>query len=272
MLGIEIYHIAVLIIIILGLYNIMTDDNVNLSKEKLQQILVSLGSGTPKDTEIETDEETVLEEEEPIAEVPDVPRPPVKLSKDDWQLLDKWMKDYVEKMFEQKMQDFAITDEPAPRTEETPLIVKEPESEPLPEVEISEHDSIDVSDILIRNFPTLSDQLLETAMRRKVLYSRVSHGFLFESDPPHRESVAVQSDTAEPNRLLEKVLDVLLAAGMRHVETIDEEGFSFVFLRKDGMKASVSIATCFSQVSIPIVLVGEKNREIITLAEKIRQA
>lgn len=223
-------------------------------------------------SEIETDEETVLEEEEPVTELPVVPRPPVKLSKDDWQLLDKWMKDYVEKMFEQKMQDFAITDEPAPRTDETPPVVKETKSDTLPEIEVSERDSIDISNILIRNFPTLSDQLLETALRRKVLYSRASHRFLFESDPAHRESVSIQSDTAEPNRLLEKVLDVLLAAGMRHVETTDEEGFSFVFLRKDGMKASVSIATCFSQISIPIVLVGEKNREIVSLAEKIRQA
>ncbi|MHA1577704.1 MAG: ATP-binding protein, partial [Candidatus Thorarchaeota archaeon] len=230
----------------------------------------------PEENEIELEEiestvdEGIIEDEVSIEELSEIPRPPVKLSKDDWQILDKWMKDYVEKMFEQKMQDFAITDEPAPRTEEILPVPKETDSDAFPE--ISERDSIDISDFQIRNFPTLSDQLLETALRRKVLYSRASHRFLFESDPPHRESVSIQSETAEPTRLLEKVLDVLLAAGMRHVETTNEEGFSFVFLRKDGMKASVSIGTCFSQVSIPIVLVGEKNRELVTLAEKIRQA
>ncbi|MHA1881822.1 MAG: ATP-binding protein, partial [Candidatus Thorarchaeota archaeon] len=220
--------------------------------------------------EVEIEEEVILEEE-PLTDLPDVPRPPVKLSKDDWVVLDKWMKDYVETLFEQKMQDFEITEEPGPRADEPEAII-EPAPEPTPApVKVTE-DPIDLSNVIIKDFPILSPVLLAKAMRRKLLYSRVSHSFLFESNPQHRESVAIQSDAAEPLVLLEKVISALQAAGLRHVDMVDEDDFSYIFLRKDEMNASVSIATSGSTVSIPIVLVSNRNRDVTSLADKIRQA
>ncbi|MHA1906707.1 MAG: ATP-binding protein, partial [Candidatus Thorarchaeota archaeon] len=220
------------------------------------------------ETDEEEDDEIILEEE-PTADLPDVPRPPLNLSQEDWKILDDWMKQYVENMFAEKMQVFRITDEAAPRMEET-----QPE-EPV-KIELPDPpeglDDLDLGDFLIKEFPELQRPLLEKAMRRKVLYSPTSHDFLFGSEVIHREVESIQSVGTDPVNLLRSVVGVLIAAGMNYIRTIEEDGFSFILLRKDGLRASISAGVSVDAVSIPVVLVGDNQKTVVSLTDKLRAA
>ncbi len=211
----------------------------------------------------------ILLEDEPTADLPDVPRPPLNLSQEDWKILDDWMKKYVEDMFAERMQEFRITDQAAPRTEES-----------IPEKPVKiefqgpseESEDLDLGDFIIKEFPELQRPLLEKAMSRKVLYSPTSHEFLFGSEVAHRESESIQSVGTDPMSLLRSVVQVLLAAGMKYIRTIEEDGFSYILLRKDGLRASVSAGVSVDAVSIPVVIVGDIQKAVTSLADKLRSA
>jgi hypothetical protein len=216
----------------------------------------------------------VLVEEEPLSGLPEVPRPPLKLSREDWAVLDDWMKQYVATLFDQKLQSYALTDQPAPHSfevpaEPVPLSEEEVEDMTTP-VEGSETPDFDSSDIIVRDFPDLEPLLLERALRRKVLYAPISHEFLFDSESAHRDAVVVQGFGVDPHRLVEKVAAVLLASGMRLDGIEEEDGFSYVLMRKDGLKASLTVGSSSEQVCIPLILVGDDSRSLFSLSEKIR--
>jgi hypothetical protein len=222
--------------------------------------------------ELIEEEEEVEESEaegETTPDLPDVPRPPLNLSQEDWKILDDWMQKYVENLFAERMQEFTITKEPAPRTEE--VQPEEPVKIELPDPPKG-LDDIDLSDFMIKEFPELQRPLLEKAMSRKVLYSPTSHEFLFGSEVAHRETESIQSVGTDPVNLLRSVIGVLLAAGMKYIRTIEEDGFSFILLRKDGLRASVSAGVSVDSVSIPVVLVGDNQKTVISLADKLRAA
>ncbi len=216
------------------------------------------------------EEEELVEEDESVDELPDVPRPPLQLSKDDWKILDGWMKSYVEKMFQEKRQDYQIIDAPAPRTEiEKPSIS-------VDEIELPDAEDIDIDfdfeSFQVKSFPILSRSLLEKAMRRKVLYDSESHEFLFDSEVKHRETESIQAVGVDPIRLLKKVLAVLIASGMKIIRGHSEDGFSYIFLRKDGLRASISLGVSLDAVSVPLVIVGDNQKQVIALMDKIRVA
>jgi hypothetical protein len=222
---------------------------------------------------IEDDEDEfdlILPEEEPAADLPEVPRPPLNLSNEDWKILDDWMKKYVENMFAERMQEFRITEESAPRIEmdETP-----PESPVILEIESSgEIDNLDIGDFSIKEFPELQRPLLEKALNRKVLYSPVSHEFLFGSEVAHREVESLQSVGTDPLNLLRSVVGVLVAAGLKYIRTVEEDGFSFILLRKDGLRASVSAGVSVDAVAIPVAIVGDNSKQVVAIADKLRSA
>ncbi len=224
----------------------------------------------PRDYEEEETEEEAPIEDETGEALPEVPRPPLNLSQEDWKVLDDWMKKYVERMFAEHKQDFTITDQPAPRTEP-----EEPRVE-LPAADVTEDESliadIDFDAMQVRAFPKLSRNLLERAMRRKVLYSPESHGFLFGSEIKHRETESVQSVGADPIRLLKRVIGVLVAAGLKVVGTHTENGFSYIFLRVDDIRSSVSVGVSIDAVSIPIAIVGDDQKRVTRIMEKILEA
>ncbi len=219
-------------------------------------------------------EENIMEEvteEEVIEDVlPDVPRPPIQLSEEDWKILDDWMQQYVEKVFMERMQEFHITETPAPRTEkeEPEPITDIPESPVGDDVDAQ----IDLSSIQIKSFPTIARSLLGKAMQRSVLYNPTSHSFLFDSEVKHREVESVHSVGVDPIRLLKKVLGVLMAAGMKVIRVQTENDFSYILLRKDGMRASVSVGISLDAVSIPVVIVGDNKKQVISMMDKIRLA
>ncbi len=223
---------------------------------------------------LESDEdeiEGVLPEEEPAAELPEVPRPPLNLSQEDWKVLDDWMQKYVENMFAERMQEFRITEQPAPRIEIGELLPEEPV-----EIEIDETSAgigeLDLSDFSIKEFSELQRPLLEKAMSRKVLYSPTSHEFLFGSEVSHRETESIQSVGTDPIGLLRSVVSVLIAAGMKYIRTVEEDGFSFILLRKEGLRASVSAGVSVDAVNIPVVIVGDNQKTIVSIADKLRAA
>lgn len=209
-------------------------------------------------------------DEEYIEELPDVPRPPIQLSKEDWKVLDDWMRKYIEKMLQERNQDFQITDTPAPRTDlEKPSLTEE-------DITLSDEEDIEIDvdfeSFEIRSFISLGRPLLEKAMRRKVLYDPTSHEFLFGSEVKHRETESVQSVGVDPIRLLKKVIAVLVASGMKVIRSHSDNGFSYIFLRKDGLRASISIGVSLDAVSIPIVIVGDNQKQVVALMDKIRLA
>ena len=233
----------------------------------------------PEDVEEEPEAEVVAEAEEVEAvieepaeviteELPGVPRPPLKLSKEDWKVLDGWMKDYIKTLFDQEKQEYDIIDEPAPRVEEPPPEPKSTSMEwELERVPITE---LDADQIRIRTFGPLSSLLLGKAMTRQVLYSRASHEFLFNSEKDVRETLLVERDGMDPLEAIEDVTSGLVSAGMTLEELIHEHDFTFVCFRKDGMRAAFTVGISESLVSIPIVVIGGNKNAVGKLAGSIK--
>ncbi len=227
----------------------------------------------PEDVEEESDldvmeEEPVVEEDELVENLPDVPRPPLKLSKEDWKVLDGWMKDYIEELFNQQKQEYDITDEPAPRIEEPPPVLKSTDMEwELERVPITE---LDIDQIRIRRFGPLSALLLGKAMTRQVLYSRASHEFLFTSETDVRETLLSQREGDDPTEAIEDVTSGILSAGMVLDELLHEGDFTFVCFRKDGLRAAFTVGISESNISIPVVVIGANRKVVGALADKLR--
>ena len=214
-------------------------------------------------------EEMLPEPEEATTEaLPDVPRPPLKLSKEDWKVLDGWMKDYIKTLFDQQKQEYDITDEPAPRVEEPPTEQKSTDMEwELERVPITE---LDVEQIRIKKFGSLSALLLGKAMTRQVLYSRASHEFLFTSEKDVRETLLVERDGVDPLELAEEATSGLQSVGMTLHELIHENDFTFVCFRVDGLRAAFTIGVSDDKVSLPIVVIGGNKAVVAKFASKIR--
>jgi len=232
----------------------------------------------PESVEDELEQEAIDEEEEPDTieelepvieeELTEVPRPPLKLSKEDWKVLDGWMKDYIKTLFDQEKQEYDLTDEPAPRTEEPP---QEPKSTSMEwELERVSVTELDVDQIRIRRFGPLSTILLGKAMTRQVLYSRVSHEFLFNSEKDVRETHLVERKGVDPLELIEDVTSGLVSAGMTLDELIHENDFTFICFRMDDLRAAFTVGVSENIVSIPIVVIGGSKSTVGKLAGRIR--
>ena len=221
----------------------------------------------PEAAVVEPEPEVVVEEDI-VQDLPEVPRPPLKLSKEDWKVLDGWMKDYIKTLFDQEKQEYDITDEPAPRVEEPPPAPKSTDLEwVLERVPITE---LDVDQIRIRRFGPLSALLLGKAMTRQVLYSRASHEFLFSSDKDVRETLLVERDGVDPLELIEDVTSGLVSAGMTLDELIHESDFTFVCFRMDGLRAAFTVGISEEMVSVPIVVIGGNKSTVAKIAGRIK--
>jgi hypothetical protein len=213
-------------------------------------------------------EDQYEESEEAFAEdLPEVPRPPLKLSKEDWSVLDDWMRDYVKKLFDQQRQDFAITDEPSPHLEESVL---EETVQPKAEIESIADSDIDPSKVMVKIFGPISKDLLSKATTRKILYSPTSHSFLFTSDTNYRETIVIDRDGADASELIRWVAGGISSTGMELEQLIHEDGFTFVCFRGEGVRVSFSISASQSLLSLPIVIVGVDKRSVISFADKLR--
>ncbi|TFG27262.1 ATP-binding protein [Candidatus Thorarchaeota archaeon] len=217
---------------------------------------------------VEDEMEGEPELEETSEDLPEVPRPPLKLSKDDWQVLDGWMRDYVQELFEEEKQEFSITDEPAPRSEEP---VEEPS---LTEVEIVPvlDPKINASEVLVKQFGPVSKELLSKATTRKILYSKASHRYLFTSENDYRETISVDRQGTDPIVVINWVADSINSGGLDLDQLIHEDGFTFVCFRSEGIRVVFSIGTSGILVSAPVVVVGVDRRLVAAVADRIRNA
>jgi len=237
--------------------------------DRLSGLFEAVSLLTPEEVEEESEPELAVEEdvEELMEELPGLPRPPLKLNKEDWKVLDGWMKDYIKTLFEEEKQEYDIIDEPAPRVEEpTPTKSTDMEWE-LERVPITE---LDVDQIRIRRFGPLSTLLLGKAMTRQVLYARASHEFLFDSEKDVRETLLVEKEGVDPFDVIEDVTTGLLSAGMTLDELIHENDFTFVCFRKDGMRAAFTVGVSEELVSIPVVVIGGNRSSVGKLAGTIK--
>ena len=226
--------------------------------------------------DIEVDKAPVVEEsyEEDIEldetgeNLPEVPRAPLKLSKEDWQELDGWMKDYVQDLFEEQKQEYSITDEPAPRSEEP---AEEPSLSEIEIVPVSDP-TVDASAVLVKEFGPVSKELLSKATTRKILYSKASHGYLFTSEADYRETISVDRIDTEPMTIINWVAASVSSSGLELDQLIHEDGFTFVCFRKEGVRVIFSIGSSGPLVSAPVVVVGVDRRGVATIADKIRNS
>jgi hypothetical protein len=217
----------------------------------------------------DTAAEQYEESEEAFAEeLPQVPRPPLKLSKDDWQILDEWMREYVKTLFDQQKQEYAITDDPSPHIE-SPEVEEEPKRE-VAEIETVEVSEIDPSKVLIKKFGPVSKELLSKATTRKILYSPVSHEFLFTTENDYRETIVLDREGDEPSTLIKWIAGAISTVGMEVAQLIHEDGFTFICFRREGIRAVFSVGASQSMLSLPIVIVGVERKLVIALADKIR--
>jgi len=217
---------------------------------------------------VEESTEEEIEFEEAGEELPEVPRPPLKLSKDDWQTLDGWMRDYVQELFAEEKQEFTITDEPAPRSEE-PV-----EESLLSDVEIVpvSDPTIDASAVLVKQFGPVSKELLSKATTRKILYNRAPHEYLFSSENDYRETISVERQDTEPLDVINWVAASISSSGLDLDQLIHEDGFTFVCFRKEGIRVIFSISVSDALLSAPVVVVGVDRRGVATIADRIRNS
>ncbi len=226
----------------------------------------------PEEESVEDEE--LIEEEDDLAleesgeELPEVPRPPLKLSKEDWQVLDGWMKDYVQKLFEAQKQEFSITDEPSPRVEEP---VEEPSLSDVEIVPVSEPE-IDASAVLVKKFGPVSKDLLSKATTRKILYSKASHGYLFTSEKDHRETISVDRLDTESLVVINWVAAGISSSGLELDQLIHEDGFTFVCFRSEGVRVIFSVGSSESKICVPVVIVGIDRRVVASAADRIRRS
>jgi hypothetical protein len=225
-----------------------------------QEVDVMLPIEMPEPT-LQSDEVSTLED------LPEVPRPPVKLSSEDWKILDDWLRDYIQILFERQQQEYAITDEPAPREglageEESQIL------EPSQELEVSH--TLDLSQISARQFGSLSPSLLSKVMTRKVLYSKPSYTFLFTNDPQYRETVVVQRRGIAFEKILDLVALGLQKLSMKLDNIVQDEMFSFALFRKNGTRAALSLGLCNDTVCVPLVFTGDDKTVLATLTDEFR--
>ncbi|MFX1331093.1 MAG: ATP-binding protein, partial [Promethearchaeota archaeon] len=206
-------------------------------------------------------------------DLPDVPRPPLKLSKEDWEIMDAWMKDYIEAYFDSKKQEYAITEEIAPREEDDaakPLLEWRLSDAGVAEEEYTPAE-IDGSIVSIRRFGPITASLLEKAIARKVLYSPVTHPYLFGRDSMKRETTSIVRTDIEPRLLVEEVVSRLGQLGMQVESIRDSEGFSFVLLHKDGIRAGLSVGASGLMTCVAVTVVGVDRKEVVSISNELRE-
>jgi hypothetical protein len=201
-------------------------------------------------------------------ELPEVPRPPLKLSKEDWLLLDEWMRDYVKTLFDHQKQGFSITDEPSPRLEES--VAADEVNPPEVEIEAIRISDFDSSKVFVKAFGPVSKELLSKAITRKVLYTPASHDFLFTSEHDIRDTIVVNREDGDASDLISFAAGAIGSTGAELEQMIHEDGFTFVCYRQEGVRVVFSIACSQPLLSLPIAVVGVNRKSVISVADKIR--
>ena len=204
-----------------------------------------------------------LEEEDAIFEaerLPEVPKPPIQLSKGDWDALDEWIKEYIKAKFDQEYQEYTITEVPAPHLD---AAISDDDMILLPDepMEISES-FIDADRIKYTIFNKLQSTLLAKAMTRIVLYSPPSHDFLFHSNKLHREVIQIQKKTSHPKNLIHLIGNAFKEQNFTIQDYVDYESFTFTFLTKNQTRAAFAVGVSEGVVSAPIVIVGPNSGEV----------
>ncbi|TFG27989.1 ATP-binding protein [Candidatus Thorarchaeota archaeon] len=220
-------------------------------------------------TEDEEPQELTSTEETATEELPEVPRPPLKLSKEDWHVLDGWMRDYVQTLFEQQSQEYSITDEPSPRIDTVPEVE---EITLKADIEHVKDSDVDSSKVLIKHFGPVSRELLTKATTRKILYSPTPHKFLFTSEKDFRETIPIEQRDSDASLLIAWVSGGITSTGMELDQLIHEDGFTFVCFRKEGVRVVFSVGASQTYLSIPIVIVGVDRKKVVTVTDQIRTA
>jgi hypothetical protein len=206
-------------------------------------------------------DEIVPEDEEAV--IDDQPRPPLKLNRESWELLEGWMKEYIQDRMERTQQDLSITEEPVQET-------VEPTDEEEPEVVLTE--DFDTVNVRVKNFGPVPAELLSKASVRKILYTEVTHKFLLPEKQLFRESILSLKKDYVPVDLVSLVVNELQNLGFSVGAMISQDGFSFIRLRKNGIRAVITVATSDDITVVPVVMTGADRSSVNSLADRLRVA
>jgi hypothetical protein len=249
--------------------------------DRLSALLEAARLLPPEAPEVELEtkaapQELSYTEEDLLSGLPDVPRPPLKLSRKDWDVMDDWIKTYVKALFERQNREYAITEESAPRTEEVHpeaalVSTAGSEEETVASGSAKPVVVIEGKKISVRVFGEMPLSLLEKAMLRKVLYSKPSHSFLFTNASTYKETVTVKRGDVSARDVLQSVFSSLSGIGMNTESVVTEDGFTFVLMRKDSVRASLSIGMSGPVVCVPIVFVASDRKPVDSLVGRLRE-
>jgi hypothetical protein len=255
--------------------------------DRLSALFEAASLLSPEPTQEQPDEETEVIEPEVVGEgeegflgrLPDVPRPPLKLSREDWERLDDWIREYLRATFDRHQQDYSITDEPWPLPQRAlaspaPVDLTDTGSSVAERKlkEASVEPSFDGSDIKVKRFGRVSTSLLEMALTRLILYSKPSHDYLFPTVDVKRTTKVFTKRGMDPRELIERVVTMLNSVGMTVGETVDVDDLSLVMLSKNGTRAVVAVGISEDTVCAPVVIVGPEVRGINTVSDALRRA
>lgn len=206
--------------------------------------------------------EPTLDGETTLEELPEVPNPPVKVSKENWDDMEEKMRDYVHELFERENQEFSIEDD----------IVSDTATETI-EIQTLEPITPDSQGDLsfgIRHFGPLSPTLLAKVLTRQVLYTKLTHEFLFVDTTSHRDIILFQSEKLEGERLTHAVLDGLHSIGIKLESIHKASNFSFALLRSESVRLAVTAGESGGTICIAIVLVGSEKKRVEDLLNQVR--
>ncbi|UCE10202.1 MAG: ATP-binding protein [Candidatus Thorarchaeota archaeon] len=228
----------------------------------------------PMSPDDEVVEEAPLEGEafnEEVDELPAVPQPPIKLSKEGWDQLEERMKSYVEDLFEREQQEFAVTDEPSP----VPTEAGSPDVRPLEsigrEATIAIGDeSVPDIDLKVKQFGPLPLSVLEKAMVRQVFYSKRPREFLFGKHGKSRDALFYRKEEVLPEKLAAAVLNKLLSYGLALDEVHHDYGFTFVLLSNEEVRAALTVCESDSIACVPLAIVGGDRKTVTRLVSAMK--
>ncbi|MHA1959657.1 MAG: ATP-binding protein [Candidatus Thorarchaeota archaeon] len=224
-------------------------------------------------------EEIPLEEEPPaqevdggmIDELPPVPQPPVKLSKDSWDLLEGRMKSYVEDLFEREQQEFSVADEPSPvQTEAGAPDKKAPDPISREATITIDDDKIPDIELLVKRFGPLPLSVLEKSLTRQVFYSKHPREFLFIKQAKSRDSLFFRKEDVPPEKLAAAVLNKLLSYGLVLEGVHNEHGFTFVLLGNVRIRVALTVCESDSMACVPLAIVGGDWKTVAELVSAMK--
>ncbi|MEM2142378.1 MAG: DUF87 domain-containing protein [Candidatus Thorarchaeota archaeon] len=126
-----------------------------------------------------------------------------------------------------------------------------------------------VAAVSTKRFGPLPEALLEDALVRTMLYSPISHEFLFPTPSVRKSAVSVVREDADPRALLSAVVNRLRSRGMAVESLNSANGIPLVMMISDQARAVVAVATSGNSVCASVVATGDESRQVEAITDTV---